>query len=33
VTPFGKTYYVKNLGNGAEVDAYTYSAIAAIGIR
>lgn len=33
VTPFGKTYYVKNLGNGAEVDAYTYSAIPAIGIR
>jgi len=33
VTPFGKTYYVKNMGNGGELDAYTYSAIPAIGIR
>ncbi len=33
VSPFGKTYYIKFLGSGGELDAYTYSAIPAIGIR
>jgi hypothetical protein len=33
VTPFGKTYYVKNLVGGGELDAYTYSNILGVGIR
>jgi hypothetical protein len=33
LSPFGKTYYVKVLGSGGELDAYTYSLIPAIGIR
>ncbi len=33
VTPFGKTYYVKNLGGGGELDAYSYSALSGVGIR
>lgn len=33
VTPFGKTYYVKNLVGGGELDAYTYSNVLGVGIR
>jgi len=33
LSPFGKTYYQKSLGNGIELDGYTYSMIPAVGIR
>ncbi len=33
LTPFGKTYYVKNLVGGAEIDAYTFSNILGVGLR
>ncbi len=33
ITPFGKTYYVKNPHTGREIDAYTYSHLPAVGLR
>lgn len=33
ITPFGKTYYVKNPHTGREIDAYTYTHLPAVGLR
>jgi hypothetical protein len=33
LTPFGTSYYVKNLVGGGEVDAYTFSHILGVGLR